>query len=453
MKNTKRILCAVLAVAMVLSVMLTGCDRPKVTINKVPAVAATYGDGQQLTTGEYLAYLYLTFENTYNSAYEYYNQYAAYTGTYTDPLTQTYTYEEGGEEMSFYDYVVRLTQDNIKAQIILNQMIKDNGLSWDADGLSDYNQTVAELQKDAFIDLGFNNESYTSALKSLTLSWDSAFYGMYGEGGKHAKAVTSEELKNYFDTNYVSYKMLNIALTDSNSKALDKEGEAYKKLMELMDGYMKVYEEEGFDAAYEAFEKDADTIESIKESAATTTTTTTTTTGTGSTTAASGNTTAGTTAATTTTTASTTTTTSTDDTTTTTGTTAATEEEEEEHNHEHRVDVDSSTMDEALKNAIKGKKDADGNWEIEEIPVGECKIVEVESGEVLYAVMIERLDPYKDEEGNDSTLFEDSKKDIIYTLKNEDFTTELQDAVDTLKITFDKKVVDKCRPEDFVEEE
>ena len=54
MKNTKRILCTMLAMAMLLSVMLTGCDRPKVTFNEVPDTAATY-DGGEITTGQYLA--------------------------------------------------------------------------------------------------------------------------------------------------------------------------------------------------------------------------------------------------------------------------------------------------------------------------------------------------------------------------------------------------------------
>ena len=446
MKNTKRILCAMLAMAMLLSVMLTGCSRPQVTFNKIPATAATY-DGGEITTGQYLAFLYLEFENLYyNQGLYQYEMYGM------DPWAQSFTYgeDDNAEKLLLSDYIIRATQDNIKRQIILQKLMKENNISWIADELAEMNESLATMEKDAFIDLGFNNESYGFALKWANLNERAAFYGLYGAGGN--RAIPETELKEYFEENYVSYKAISISLTDSNGKELDKEGEAYQEIMDRMNEYMEIYEKEGFDAAYEAYEADQTEIDELKETEATKTTTTTGTTGTGTDASASD-----TTAATTTTTAATTTTTSAAETTTgtdasTTGTTGAEEEEEEEHEHEHRQDVDSSSMDETLKDAILGKTKEDGTVEQEGIEVGECKIVEYKAGgSTPTAALIERLDIHKDDEGTEGAVYENAVESIIYTKVYEEFNEEVLAAMANLKITFNEKVVEKCLPKTFLD--
>ena len=442
MKNTKRILMAVLAMVMVLSVLLTGCSRPQVTFNKVPDTAATY-DGGEITTGQYLAYLYLEFYNLYYDQGLY--QYEMYG---RDPWEQSLPYGDDGEKLMLSDYIIRATQDNIKRQIVLQQIMKDNKLEWIAEDLAELNKSMADLQKDAYIDMGFNNESYLYALKQYTLNERSTFYGLYGKGGN--RAIPETELKEYFEKNYLSYKTFSIALTDSNGKELDKEGEAYKKIVDLMNGYMKIYEEKGIEEAYKAFEKDADNINNIKKAAATTTTTTTTGSTNGTT---NGSTTAGTTAATTTTTATETTTSASNATTSTgTGTTAATKEEEHDHEHAPRQDVDSTTMDEALKDAIIGKTDKDGKVEQEGVKVGECKIVEYKAGGSTPTIaIIERLDINKDDEGKEGAVYEEAIESIIYTKAYDEFNEEVLAAMGKLKITFNQKVVEKCLPKTFLD--
>lgn len=458
MKNTKRILMAVLAMVMVLSVMLTGCSRPQVTFNKIPDTAATYS-GSEITTGQYLAYLYLEFENLYyNQGLYQYEMYGM------DPWEQSFPYGDTEEKLVLSDYIIRATQDNIKRQIVLQQIMKDNKLEWIAEDLAELNKSLLSYKNDdsfqiiyptlgvntASIDLGFNYDSYAYALKNTNLNERSAFFGLYGKGGK--RAIPETELKEYFEKNYLSYKTFSIALTDSNGKELDKEGEAYKKIVDLMNGYMKIYEEKGIEEAYKAFEKDATNIENIKKAAATTTTTTTTGSTNGTT---NGSTTAGTTAATTTTTATETTTSASNATTSTgTGTTAATKEEEHEHDHEHapRQDVDSTTMDEALKDAIIGKTDKDGKVEQEGVKVGECKIVEYKAGGSTPTIaIIERLDINKDDEGKEGAVYEEAIESIIYTKKYDEFNEEVLAAMGKLKITFNQKVVEKCQPKTFLD--
>ena len=450
MKNTKRIICTILAMVMALSIMLTGCSRPQVTFNEIPQTAATY-DGGELTSGQYLAFLYLEFENLYyNQGLYQYEMYGM------DPWEQQFPYGETEEKLYLSDYIIRATQDNIKRQIVLQQIMKDNGIEWIAEDLADINESLAAMAKDAYIDLGFNNDSYAYALKHANLNERSAFYGLYGKGGNRAIAET--ELKEYFEKNYVSYKAITIALTDSNGKELDKEGEAYQKIMDRMNNYMEIYEKEGFDAAYEAYEKDQKDIEDIKKTEATKTTTTTGTSGTGTTGTGTDASAADTTAATTTTTTATTTTTSAaeittgTDASTTTGTAAEKEEEEHEHEHEHRQDVDSTTMDEALKDVIMGKTKEDGTVEIEAIEVGDCKIVEYKAGgSTPTAALIERLDINKDDEGKEGAVYDEAVENIIYTKKYDEFNEEVLAAMAKLKITFNEKVVEKCLPKTFLD--
>ena len=436
MKNIKRMIATVLAMVMLCSVLLTGCGVPKIAFNKIPDTAATYGDNQTLTSGEYLAYLYLEFENMYYNQglyqYEYYGM---------DPWAQSFPYGDSDEKLALSDYIIRACQDNIKRQIILEQMMKDNGLKWIAEDEKEINDSLATMLEDAFIELGFNNDSYAYALKHANLNERSTFYGLYGKNGP--RAVAEDDIKKYFEDNYVSYKMISIPLTDKDGKALDEKGEAYKKLVERMDGYKKLYLEKGFDAVKEQYDKDEKAAQ--EEASKPTTTTGKTTTGTSAT--GTG----------TTTTATTTTTTTTTTATTTTTTTEGDdhdhdhEEEEEEDKDPNRVDADGSSMDEELLKAIKGtEKDGKVEGGIE-IGVGKGQVVNYKAGgSTPTLALIERLDIHTDRNGVEGGLYEDSIENILYELKYEEFDKEVDAAIAKLSIVFNEKVVAKCKPEDFL---
>ena len=426
MKNIKSVIAAVLAMVMLCSVMLTGCGVPKIAFNKIPETAATYGDNQKLTSGEYLAYLYLEFENMYYNQGLY--QYEAYG---MDPWAQSFPYGEGDEKLALSDYIIRATQDNIKRQIVLAQVLKDNGLKWIAEDEKEINDTMLKgMVEDAFIDLGFNNDSYIYAMKNANLNERSAFYGLYGKNGP--RAVKEEDIKKYFENNYVSYKMISIPLTDKNGKALDEKGEEYKKIIERMDKYEKLYKEKGFDAVKEQYDKDE---EEAKKQQSTTTKPSATGTGT-----ATGTTTAAPTTTTTTTAAPTTTTTAA----TTTGTHGegdGHDHEEEEDKDPNRVDADSANMDEDLKKAIYSVDVGAGNGK---------KLTYKAGGSTPTVALIERLDIHTDRNGKKDGLYEDSVENIIYELEYEEFDKEVDAAVAKQSIVFNQKVIAKCKPEDFL---
>lgn len=213
------------------------------TVHPLPAVAATYGDGQELSTQQYLAYLYLEFENIYLNQGLY--QYAPYG---MDPWEQEFPYGDDGEKLLLSDYIVRATQDNIKRQIVLQQMMEDYDIDWIADEEEEINKSLAAMEKDAYLDVGFDNNAYGYALKNANLNERSTFYGLYGKGG--ARAVDELTLRQYFVTNYLSYKMISIPLTDAGGKALDVNSEAYEEILAKMSHYQTLCQESGFDAVY-----------------------------------------------------------------------------------------------------------------------------------------------------------------------------------------------------------
>lgn len=244
MKHTNRILCTVLAVVLLVSVMLTGCTLPKPTLSGTGDVAATYGD-KEISTGEYLAYLYLNFSQVYQSYY-YYEQYGM------DPWEQTVPYGEKDEKLALADYIVAITKDSIKRQIVLDQMLKEKGLSWIEDEKKDVDKELAEMQPDMYLPLGFSNQNFGKAYEALCLNERAVFMGLYGEDG--LEEVKNDELKKYFDKNYVSYKAISINLTDENGKELSKDKK--KEQLDKLNGYLKIANEKGFEKAKDQFNKD-----------------------------------------------------------------------------------------------------------------------------------------------------------------------------------------------------
>jgi len=264
MKNITRILCAVLAVAM----LLTGCSMPKIVLPGTPDVAVTYGDGNTISTGEYLAYLYLNFEQVYSN-YSYLAQYGE------DPWTSKYaaipydTAEGETVNLQMEEYIVRATQDAIKQNIVVEQIMKDNNISLIEEEAKEIDTELAEMVEGAYLGAGISNENFAKAYKNLMLNQRSAFFGMYGEGGP--KAVAETEIRKYFDTNYVSYKMISVPLTktdkDNKTVALtaDEKAAELKKLNE----YLTICNDKGFEAAMDAYNKanakEGDKVEPTKD--------------------------------------------------------------------------------------------------------------------------------------------------------------------------------------------
>lgn len=219
-----------------------GDTKPTLSLRPIAATAATY-DGKEITTQQYLAYLYLEFENVY------YNQ-GLYQleSTGQNPWEKTFPYGQDGEQMLLSDYIIRATQDNIKLQIVLQQMMQEYGIHWITEDEAEINKQLSYLEQDAYIDYGFDNDTYAYVLKNTNLNARSAFYGLYKVGG--ARAVSELDLRQYFYQNYVSYKIISIPLTDKNGVALNENSAEYQQIMAKMSDYLTTCQQHGFNVAY-----------------------------------------------------------------------------------------------------------------------------------------------------------------------------------------------------------
>ncbi len=430
----KRAITVLLALALLCSALLmTGCSTPKVAMTV---------DGDDYTTGEYLAFLYNTFYQVYmqgsasSAPLYYYEMYSTDTDIWSG---KDYTYEDVKYDLS--GYIKALAQDAIVRQVAVKRMMAEFGVSLNEEDKKALAEELAAVENDAFIQLGFNNESYARMLEECNYNEAGLFYALYGQGGK--REVPEADIRKYFDDNYLSYMIISDALTDSKGNKLDDNAKAEVK--KTFEGYLAMYQKDkDFDAVLHKFEAD----EKAKSEAESNKTTTTT--GKGGTTPATTTTTA---AATTTTTGATTTlaidaTTTVNNTTTAAGTTTTTkgdghDHEEEEEAHDHRVDVDSSTEgNENLEKLIK------------EMKFDEIKILEYEDDNKTPTIaLVLRMDPEadrgKDEDGNPIDFYEEKVESILYSLKFEEFNKEIVAKMDTLSVEVNDRAIKAGDPREF----
>ena len=245
MKTVIRVFCALLA----LTLVLTGCAAPKLVLGGTPKVAGTVA-GTTITTGEYLAYLYNNFYNQYyNNGYY---QYAAYG---YDVWTQEFTYNEGEDDEQKVDFAELLkltTKDTILRQEALRQMMAKEKIEWNKDALKEFEDSLKEMEDDALLSLGISNENYVKVNKEISLNEQSLFYGRYREGG--TEAIAEKDLRAYFDKNYLSYKSIELDLTDDEGKTLSEKEQ--KKITDQLEGYLATYnKDKNFEAVVDEYNK------------------------------------------------------------------------------------------------------------------------------------------------------------------------------------------------------
>jgi len=360
--------CLLLSVVMLFT---AGCSTPQ--------VAATV-DGQEYTTGEYIAYLYneLNMLISQNYTFSYYLQ-AGY-----DILSLTLPYGEGDEQetITVEEYLKRATKDTMVLQKAMANKIAEYGLSHNEEDLAEYEKAVAAMTGDESASLGFNKESYQKMYKAVFLNESTLFFGLYDEGGQ--RAVSEADLRSYFDENYLSYKIIEIALTNDEGGEMteDEIAEVDKQLQ----GYLDLYTQNGdFDAVIDKYT--ADTTESEDDTEAETTA-------------------------------------SSDE-----GTTDSEEEKEEDENLQT---IDASLYgDEEFTEAIKT---------LEENKAG--ILTYKKGGTTNTKALVLRLNPEEQTEG----LYEDSRDSLLYGIKYEEFLDEMQEYAATLEADFNTGVVNKCAP-------
>ena len=343
-------------------------------------------NGQEYATGLYLAYL---FNSYYNLFYAGSYPLAYY---YQDPWGQEIPYGEGDNapKLSTSDYIKQVTKDTIIRQEALKAKLKEAGLEWLEEDIEMADERIDSLSENQLISLGISKEHYAEMYRNYICNDSALFYGTYDNGG--SKAMSEEEIREYFNENYLSFKLIEISLMDSSGKRLSDE--KVKEINDTLTKYLNLYNtNKDFDKVIEQYKAD----EAAKTSTSGATTTT----------AADSD-------------------KDKDD-----------EDEEEENTDPNRYDIDANLYeDEDLANIVKTVK------------VDECKIVEYKKyGTTDTAALILRLDPEKREDGKD--IFTESRKNIIYGAKYEDYNKEIEEYMETLDVEISDRAVKMCDPKKF----
>lgn len=191
---------------------------------------AKYND-QVISDQLYIGYLVLAYQQ---AAYQLQSTGAMTTGT--DLLSQKI---DGKEAPSWIkDTALDLVFNHLASQ----ELAQELGFEWQKDQLD---QTVAEAQQlylssdyGAFSTNGVSQEAFLDLYKNVKLQ-DYLFQAIYGEGG--TKAVPEEEIKTYFNDNFLSVKVIEIQTVDASGQLMGDEELA--SIKSKLEGYLARYQQ------------------------------------------------------------------------------------------------------------------------------------------------------------------------------------------------------------------
>ncbi len=220
MKFVKKALGILLVAAMLAS--FAGCGS-------TPAIAITV-DGKEYTTGEYLAYQSVIFQQAYYDGGLYY-----YEQQGTDVWGNGYTYKE--EDVTLSEYIKKMTVDTIVRQKALENILAKDNIPYTEDSTKNAQAAIDSVTESGLLAMGISKEHYESMCKAFYRNEISLFLSRYDKGG--SKEVKEEEIRKYFDDNYLSYKMISVEMMKDNTNPMDEAKQ--KEIKDNLEKYLKMY--------------------------------------------------------------------------------------------------------------------------------------------------------------------------------------------------------------------
>ena len=207
MRTFKRIACAAVAACFAFSLTLTGCSTPEY------AMTVDGGNIPPANTLPTCTMSIIPWRKTWLCIRR-----TAWThGRRPSP----YGEGDAAENISTAEFIKRTAQDSIIRQKAIENLLEQKNIPLDAEKLAEVEETLAELGSNAYIAYGFNNESFAKMYKATQLNEWSLFYGTYDKGG--VNPMSEEEIRKYFDDNFLSYKIIEFKLVDTSNQPLDDD--------------------------------------------------------------------------------------------------------------------------------------------------------------------------------------------------------------------------------------
>ncbi len=397
----KRILSGVLTLILVASLFLTtACSTPK--------VAMTVND-KEITMGEYLAYVYEAWYAVYYGGSTPLYYYETLYGT--DIWSLDYNYGEGDDKttLKLQDYLRETAKDMAIRQVALEELMEKYDIEWDEEKRKEAEKSLAQMTDADVIAYGFNKASYTKAALALSLNENSLFYGLYDKGGD--RAVSDQDIRKYYDENYLSYKCIEIALQDDKGEKLSDD--KVKEKQELLEKYLKLYKDGmEFDDVIAQYEKDtAEKEETDKKDEP--------------------------------------------DKKDESDKKEETDNKDESDKEGDKEDSEEEEVDNRIDTTIDAIGDKAVSDAVKNVKIGEASIQKfTTTAGVPMLALILRLDPderEKDYDGDDNKetdYFEEQRQNILYSLKFEEFDKEVKAHIKDMDIEINKTAIKMAKPKD-----
>ncbi len=238
----KRILTGALSVLLAVCLLFTtACSTPDVAIR---------ANDKDISMGEYLAYMYEMFYSVYYGQGMY--QYASYG---YDVWDLEFEYGEGDDakDLKLDEYLRQTGKDLAIRQVAVAELLEKYGLTVDEKDAKELKKQLATVSEADLLKYGFNKKNYAKVVMAVELNEAALFYGLYDEGGE--REVAEDDIRAYYEENYLSYKSIDVVLQDEKGKDFDEDQIA--AVQAQLEGYLAMYEESGdFDAVIKQYEAD-----------------------------------------------------------------------------------------------------------------------------------------------------------------------------------------------------
>lgn len=222
--------------ALMVGSAMSGCTQATVFGNYLQDLSWSYKDDTStMTIGDYIYYNYSAFYSASNKVEN-------GTGDFLDQKLK----DDDGNEMTAREFIAKTSDEACKNFLYVNKTFKDMKLKLTSEEIASYKANADQnwtygrktfeaygISKDSFVEAGYENPAKLEAI----------FKRLYQEGGK--KEVSLDELKKYYESNYVNYNYISIPLyktttdDEGNTSSEKKSDDEVKKIKANLDKYVK----------------------------------------------------------------------------------------------------------------------------------------------------------------------------------------------------------------------
>lgn len=186
-------------------------------------------DAKTISAGEWIYYTYAAYNQAVSKVDE-----ENYDGKDIDKKTI--------EKKDGYTWIEDEAKDSALAHMTVEKLIKDNKVKIDDSELKLYKSQYSyyyKMSEELYTKLGVSEDSFADINAIYPYKSQKLFEYLYGEKGP--KAVSEDEIKKYYEDNYVNYYYVGYSLvsTDDDGNAVDVDDETIDKVTLHFDTYAK----------------------------------------------------------------------------------------------------------------------------------------------------------------------------------------------------------------------